>query len=587
MALEYGKDSLNSIQQETIMDFTHFFAYRRTDILLAALKAAVNKMLIILENIHDPDLAFDPYYRSNNYIFTRLHTITGASHIARMEGFCARHPIEYGKDKAISLLVPNIVAENYDITMDTLPELQHFATMPVHQVNYILTRRNAPLRSYYLRNFAQPLPPNHIVYLRDQEKNICPFCLETYSSENYASFEQHIVSCTEETRERCTTCWGIGNDIEHQLSLEHHWRSRRVVSFDKGLYEVTDIDSSNGVFMVNMGLFYAEQETQRIKPNAHDIIKMIVGDMDHIISSGYGIQLVYILQQIGFAANQNTPNTISCRRCNDALSAFSLLYPADFFTTDSDATCCTECGVYCASIINYDDFLRHFFPFLKGDDSTALVVAEDVHLEDAPRTQDYGVLADSVKLVPFNCGVESHVEKKKNITRNDQLSKADRMVLRHQRQKVHRYNVLSFRHVDMQPSEYRYGVPFCEYNKNDKRRLLANINPYLWAKKKLNVWKNHNVRHPYYIQNLEAYVAWPNLAVSGNIIAYKMVPGTTNLFLCNNRFFFERHRTCAVFVAARNSRIAMGDFAGGSEDSHLLQTITVEEIYYDTVESLD
>jgi hypothetical protein len=66
-----------------------------------------------------------------------------------------------------------------------------------------------------------------------------------------------------------------------------------------------------------------------------------------------------------------------------------------------------------------------------------------------------------------------------------------------------------------------------------------------------------------------------------------MVPGTTNLFLCNNRFFFERHRTCAVFVAARNSRIAMGDFAGGSEDSHLLQTITVEEIYYDTVESLD
>jgi hypothetical protein len=58
------------------------------------------------------------------------------------------------------------------------------------------------------------------------------------------------------------------------------------------------------------------------------------------------------------------------------------------------------------------------------------------------------------------------------------------MVLRHQRQKVHRYNVLSFRHVDMQPSEYRYGVPFCEYNKNDKRRLLANINPYLWAKKK-------------------------------------------------------------------------------------------------------
>jgi hypothetical protein len=93
--------------------------------MLSALNTAIKNLYKILNKLDDPMAVFDNYYQSNNYIFTRLHTITGPSHISRMEGFCTRHPIESEPDKAVSLLVPNIVAENYDINMSQLPKINN------------------------------------------------------------------------------------------------------------------------------------------------------------------------------------------------------------------------------------------------------------------------------------------------------------------------------------------------------------------------------------------------------------------------------------------------------------------------------
>jgi Zn-finger protein len=285
--------------------------------------------------------------------------------------------------------------------------------MPVANPNNISIRRNAPLRYYYIKNYGPNVAADHIVYPCDEKKNICPFCFSTFHRNEYQNFRDHINDCTDETQPRCTTCWMPDDSQAHRLSLEHHWGSRQVLSYNNEGFEITDIDSSNGVFMVNMGLFYAEHGVNRMTLTIPDVIRMVVGDIDFIMSSAHGVQLIYILQQIGFLSNANQVGLIPCRPCNDATSAFSLLAPMDFFDTRGKFVPCVECEFTGGVSIDCALFLRHFHPLIMGEDKPALIMAEDLEETFVPSVKHYGILAGGVKIVPFDCGLTSHLQKKK------------------------------------------------------------------------------------------------------------------------------------------------------------------------------
>ena len=586
-ALEYGYEILNTAQKDSIMDFTSFLAYRDTQTMLAALLTSVNKLKNLIDNLHSSETVFDGYYAANNYIFTRMHTITGSKYISQMEGHRVNYPLEVDYDKAVSFLVPDVVAENYDIGIPVAPQQNRFNLTRVNTNNKHVMRRNAPLRKYYERSFGTVIPPQHVVSLRDDYVYICPYCLDCISIEEEDAFIVHLGKCIDVGIQHCPTCWSPEYDLTHRLSLEHHWRARRVVSYDGEKYSVTDIDHSDGIFMVNMGLFYFESEHYTFIPTFRQIIEFMVRDLDYIISSGHGIQLVYILQQIGFASENSASEPISCRQCNDSLSSFSLLIPSDFFNMSGKSFPCNECDDRHGCEITYSDFINHFQFVSKDNPITSLVIMEDMALSEKPTDETYGVLATNTIIHPFDCGKASHTRHKYIHNHKMRVTAAERCILLHQRQRVHRYKLLLHLHQTNRPSYFRHGVPLCNYDRLDYRDKLSNRNPYVWNKRKVTYWRCRRFVRQDRIELLDEYISWPRRSISGRTLRYKMYPGSKNLFLCLNRFFYHRQTSCAVFVAKRTRNLSKEIVSNACGDDCQMEWSDVEEIHETTTDSDD